>query len=161
VRVLDGELWVRSPYLCEGYVGPAGPLRRDADGFMTVGDRGTLAGGLLRVDGRGDAAVTTGGATVPVADVEAVLRDVVAGEVVVLGRPHGVLGEVVAAVLTERGDHGPAWRAARTRLAPVRRPRLWYAVPRLPLTGAGKVDRSALAELLDDPSVIRLPGSGR
>jgi acyl-CoA synthetase (AMP-forming)/AMP-acid ligase II len=161
VRVRDGELWVRSPYLCQGYAGAAGPLRRDAEGFATVGDRGRLVDGLLTVTGRGDAVVTTGGATVEVADVEEVLRPVVAGEVVVLGRPHEVLGQVVAAVLTERGDHRGAWLAAQAGLDRVRRPRLWYAVPRLPLTPAGKVDRAALAGLLDDPSVARLSGSGR
>ena len=33
VVVRDGEVWVRSPYLCLGYDGPPGPLRRDPDGF--------------------------------------------------------------------------------------------------------------------------------
>ena len=40
VAVRDGEVWVRSPYVCSGYDGSPGPLRVDPDGFATVGDRG-------------------------------------------------------------------------------------------------------------------------
>ena len=47
-----------------------GPFTVDADGFATVGDRGSLAGGVLTVAGRGAEVVLTGGATVLVADVE-------------------------------------------------------------------------------------------
>ena len=66
----EGVLWVRSPYLADGYEGePGGPLR-DPDGYATVGDRGHVAGGLVRVLGRGTDAVTTSGVTVLVADVE-------------------------------------------------------------------------------------------
>ena len=74
VVVRDGEVWVRTPYLCLGYDGPPGPLRTDPDGFATVGDRGVLADGRLLVSGRSDA-VTVGGATVEPADVEVVLRE--------------------------------------------------------------------------------------
>ena len=48
----------------------------------------------LVVTGRGDDAVTTGGATVLVADVEDALRPVVAGGLAVLGVPHDTLGHV-------------------------------------------------------------------
>ena len=36
--VRSGEVWVRSPFVCTRYDGPPGPLRRDVDGFCTVGD---------------------------------------------------------------------------------------------------------------------------
>lgn len=146
-----GELWVRSAYLCAEYAGPGGTLRLDGDGFATVGDRGTVRDGLIVVAGRGDDAVTTGGATVHVADVEAVLRDVVEGEVVVLGLPHPELGEVVTAVLTDRRSHPLARSTARSCLSPAQRPRRWYEVPDLPTTPADKVDRGALRRLLVTP----------
>jgi acyl-CoA synthetase (AMP-forming)/AMP-acid ligase II len=151
-QVRDGEIWVRSPYLCTRYAGAAGPLRRDPSGFATVGDRGRLEGDRLVVDGRPEA-VTTGGATVQVADVEAELRRTAQGEVVVLAAPHPRLGAVVAAVLTEAADHAALVAASRERLDPPARPRTWYLCERLPLTAAGKVDRDALAALLsgDEP----------
>lgn len=151
-EVRDGEIWVRSPYLCTGYDGASGPLRRDPAGFATVGDRGRLDGDLLAVDGRPEA-VTTGGATVQVADVERELRAVARGEVVVLAVPHGRLGSVVAAVLTDAADRARLVAAARDRLDPAGRPRLWLQCERLPLTTAGKVDRDALLAMVagDDP----------
>ena len=45
VQLRDGEIWVRSPYLATGYgSGVTGPLRRDRDGFATVGDLGDWLG---------------------------------------------------------------------------------------------------------------------
>src|SRR4051812_22321017 len=115
VSVRDGEIWVRSPYLCQAVTGPPGALRRDADGSATVGDRGVLDGDRLTVLGRPDA-VTTGAATVRVADVEAALRPAATGEVVVIGVPHPTLGAVLAVVLERADDHGAVLLAARERL---------------------------------------------
>ncbi len=145
VVVRDGVLWVRSPYVCEGYVGLPGALQTDRDGFATVGDRGWFTDRHLFVSGRGTAVVTTGGATVQVADVEGVLRPVVEGEVVVVGVPHQELGEVLAAVVTDALSFPRARALARDALTPAQQPRLWFEVRHLPLTTAGKVDRSALA----------------
>ncbi len=147
VEVREREIWVRSAYLCEGYEGPGpGPLRRDADGFATVGDLGRLVQGRLRVQGRPDA-VTTAGATVVLADVEAALAGATEGEVVVVGVPHERLGVVLAAVLTRPGDRRGVAARARAALPDAARPRLWLTVPALPLTPADKVDRLALTRL--------------
>ena len=158
VEIRDGEIWVRSPYLCFGYDGPPGAMRRDYHGFATVGDRGRLTGGRLVVLGRPDA-VTTGSETVVVAEVEGVLRATSRGEVVVVGVPHPDLGAVLAVVLTRADDLGPVQATARTRLTGAHRPRLWFHLPVLPTTAAGKVDRDALVSALssDDARVRRMP----
>lgn len=163
VQVREGEIWVRSRYLCQGYAGTtSGALRTTADGWATVGDRGSLAGGCLTVAGRGTDAVTTGGSTVLVADVEEALRPVVTGEVVVVPVAHSVLGQVVGAVLTDGSDAAGARARAQDVLAPVQWPRLWFEVDPLPLTDAGKVDRTALASLVAEGGARRLvPGRGR
>ncbi len=157
VEARDGDVWVRSPFLCEGYDGPPGDLRRDRSGFATVGDRGTLVDGVLRVTGRGSEAVVTGGATVRVADVEAALTPCVAGALVVVGLPHPELGQLVAAVVTDPADLAAARREART-LPTTHRPRRWFHVPVLPLTPVGKVDREALAAALLEPVVEPVVG---
>jgi acyl-CoA synthetase (AMP-forming)/AMP-acid ligase II len=143
VDVRDGEIWVRSPFLAEGYDEPGGSMRRDADGFATVGDRGRWDGGRLVVLGRGTDAVTTGGATVLLADVEAALRPAVGGGLAVVGPPHATLGGVVAAVLIDPEDLPAAYAASRA-LAPHQRPRLWFHRESLPVTESGKTDRAAL-----------------
>ncbi|MGR7026002.1 AMP-binding protein [Geodermatophilus sp. URMC 62] len=146
-QVRAGRLWIRSPYLSLGYAGASGPFEQDADGFASVGDHGTLDGDALTVLGRGTEAVTTGGATVLVADVEAVLRRATGEEVVVLGVPHPRLGAVVTAVLPDPATLPAARAAARAGLPPALRPHRWLHAPTLPLTPGGKVDRAALAAL--------------
>ncbi|WP_157432284.1 AMP-binding enzyme [Agromyces italicus] len=150
------ELWVRSPYLALGAIG-GGMLRRDTAGFATVGDLAeTAADGRLRVLGRGDAAITTAGATVLAEHVEAELSALpgVAATAVV-GEPHELLGERVVAVVEL--SPAPASRrdaakravvdAARARLEPAELPRRWFfgAVPR---TDSGKVARGAVRAAL-------------
>ncbi|MEV5897383.1 class I adenylate-forming enzyme family protein [Nonomuraea fuscirosea] len=151
---LLGEVWVRSPWLAEGYLGGvAGPLRRDGAGWVSVGDVAEpyREGKVLRLRGRGGGAIQTGGATVVPEDVEEVLRKVPGvGDIVVVGSPHPSLGAVVTAII-EAG--APPSRAlleatARGRLDVAQRPRRWYAVPSLPRTGTGKPARAQVEALL-------------
>lgn len=158
----DGLLWVRSPYRALGYAdaATAGPLRVDGEGFATVGDlartadagsAGDVTAGVV-ILGRGDAAITVGGATVLAEDVEAALTaipGVVAAAAV--GLPHPRLGEIVAAVLELDGTTQPAEvrAAARAALPGAALPRKYVIVDRLPRTAAGKVARAAARRLLD------------
>jgi long-chain acyl-CoA synthetase len=147
VAVRGGEVWARSPYLCAGYDGPPGPLRRSADGFATVGDTGVLQDGRLTVTGR-PGAVTVGGSTVCLAEVESALAARAAGQVSVVGLPHPTWGMLLAVVLTSASDHPELVAVAKDELARAARPRLWFHLDRLPQTAAGKVDRQALVSLL-------------
>lgn len=144
---VDGELWVTSPWLCLREEGTEPVLRtaeRANHTWMTVGDRGIISDNHLTVAGRPDA-VTTGGATVILADVEATLRPHARGEVVIVGRPHAELGSVLVAFCTHADDLRTLPPIARAELPASHRPRRWSLVETLPLTPAGKVDRSALA----------------
>lgn len=158
VRLRDGELWVRSPYVCAGYldVDQVGPLRTDG-GWAGVGDRARAVAGGWLVQGRGDAAVNTGGHTVVVEEVEQAVASL-AGvrDVAVLGIHHARLGQVVAAVvvvddgvqrsrLDEQLRGLPAWA----------RPRRWLRAAQIPRTGTGKIARQQVAHLVS--SLPRLP----
>ncbi len=158
VRLTDDEVWVRSPYVCTGYLDPGqpGPLRRDGE-WASVGDLGRAVPGGWEVLGRGDAAVSTGGHTVVAEELEAALA-VLPGveDVAVLGLPHASLGQVVAAVvvvapgtrradLDQRARELPAWA----------RPRRWLEADALPRTPAGKIARGRLADLAE--ALPRLP----
>ncbi|NBE98523.1 hypothetical protein FE391_33015 [Nonomuraea sp. KC401] len=161
-----GEVWARSPWLADGYLGDVpGPLRRDAGGWASVGDvaRPHREGEVLRLRGRGDGAIQTGGATVVAEDVEEVLRTVPGvGDVVVVGSPHPSLGSVVTAILEAEGASPPSRAAlesmARGGLDAAQRPRRWYAVPSLPRTQSGKPARALVAARLagGDPDIRRL-----
>jgi long-chain acyl-CoA synthetase len=149
----DGRVWVRSPYLALGYLDPAspGPLRRDAAGWCSVGDLGSLtADGALDLRGRAEESVSVGGQVVLVADVEALLGTVEGvAEVVCLGEPHARLGErvVVAVRPVDGADPVPAMRlAARTRLPAAARPVRYVVLAELPRTSGGKIARAVLRE---------------
>ena len=144
----DGVVWARSPYVCLRYDGPDGPLTWDGEGFATVGDRGSLEAGRLRVRGRGDDAVVTAGATVIVADVEAALEAATGHPVTVLGLPHPDLGQVLCGVVHDVGSLEPLKAAGTELLEPACRPRRWFEVPTLPVTPAGKLDRERLRGML-------------
>ena len=136
---------------------PSTTSRGGPGGFATVGDRGVLSDGRLLVSGRSDA-VTVGGVTVEPADVEALLRGAATGDVVVVAVPHPGLGQVLGAVLTDADDLLLVRAAARERLDGARRPRLWFELPTLPVTPAGKVDRAGVISLVsgDDGPRLRL-----
>lgn len=143
VRAVGGEIRVRSPYVARP---GSGALRVD-DGWATVGDRGRLDGDRLVVLGR-PGTVTTAGATVSPAEVEAELSTVARGGCAIVAVPDPDLGAVLVAVLTDPGDRERLASHARSRLSPAMRPRRWHLVDELPLTPAGKVDRVRLGELV-------------
>jgi acyl-CoA synthetase (AMP-forming)/AMP-acid ligase II len=166
VRLHEGLLWSDSPYLASGYLnqGDPGPLRWDGP-WATVADAGRRVPGGWLVSGRTDAAVTTGGHTVLVEEVEQFVGALPrVREVAVAGWPHERLGELVAAIVVpertpcavggesaDPGVHGisaAALRAACRVLPPAARPRRWLTASALPRTPAGKVDRAALSRTL-------------
>lgn len=155
VRVTDGELWARSPYLALDRIGSGAALRRSADGFVTVGDLAEISrDGVIVVRGRGESAVSTGGHTVVVEDVEAVLSGLPGVfEVAVIGTTDSRLGQVVTAVvvLADGVDLAQVRRAARSVLAGPALPRRWHRVDALPRAPGGKVARHAIAASLDGP----------
>lgn len=155
VELRNGTLWAASPYLAIGYPdGVTGPFRTSTDGFATVGDLAEASGdGGLLIRGRGDAAITTGGATVLAEDIEralAALPGVAA--VAVVGVPHGRLGQLVTAVIEPRpgADLTGLRAAARRVLRDQSLPRRWLTTDRLPRTPGGKIARHQVA-LAADP----------
>jgi len=105
----------------------------------------------LRIRGRGDAAITTAGATVVAEDVEQALLTVPGvAAVAVVGAPHSRLGQLVVAVLEPApgADLTGIRDAARQRLREQSLPRRWLVADTLPRTPGGKVARHAVAAAL-------------
>ena len=132
--------------------GSAGPFLVDSQGWGTVGDMAREAVGGLDLLGRGNLAVTTGGHTVVVEEVEQLLRLVPGVEgIAVLGVPHPRLGQLLAAVVV-----GPALdatlRAAVAGMPTPSRPRRWFHAQTLPMTPGGKLRRDALPDLVAELS---------
>jgi long-chain acyl-CoA synthetase len=154
LRVRDGHVEVRSPYVALGYAAGAGPLSV-VDGWAGVGDRGRLApDGVLVVEGRDDG-LSVGGTTVLVGDVERVLGAVDGVlDVVCIGEPDARLGERPVAAVRPAAGVDPARLvrelrdAARRELPAAARPVRYAVVEAVPRTPVGKADRPALRRLL-------------
>jgi O-succinylbenzoic acid--CoA ligase len=127
------------------------------DGWFRTADLGAVgADGRLRVLGRADDVIVTGGEKVAAAEVEAVLRTVPGvRDVAVAAVPDAEWGHVVAALVevAEPADGRmtpDALRAAvRERLGPVAVPRRLLVVDALPRTALGKADRLAVRRILE------------
>ncbi len=164
VRVDDGRLAVAGPTLALGYVAGddavetgAGPgthfVVRDDVRWVVTADAGALdPDGRVRVLGRLDDVIVTGGVKVHPVGVERVLADHPAvGEAVVVGLPDPEWGSVVTAVVVPRRgsalDLVELRRLVGSRLGAPYAPRRLAVVESLPRLGAGKVDRARAARL--------------
>jgi o-succinylbenzoate---CoA ligase len=150
----DGRIRIAGPTLFDSYLDDE-PATRAAlvDGWFLTSDAGRLdEDGRLRVLGRIDDMVVSGGVNVPAAAVAARLREhpaVVAAEVV--GLPDPEWGNRVVAVVSVEGSGNLSLDAARDWVAECH-PRSWaprdlVVVPSLPMLTNGKVDRLAVRDL--------------
>ena len=128
LRVADGELLVRGPEVCVGYLdADQNADAFDADGWFHTGDLATLDGGWLTIVGRLKDVIIRGGENISTAEVEHELEahpDV--RQAVVVGAPDDLMGERVAAFVVGGADLRRRTRRAtgsRRAASPASRPR--------------------------------------
>ena len=158
VRLDQGELQTRSPFMFDGYFdNPEATAEAfTGDGWFRTGDLAEVdADGFYSIVGRVKDVIRTGGETVSPAEVEAHLADFPgAAEVAVVGIPDGRWGEVVCAVFVL--DSGAALPTPdevqahlSSRLARFKHPRRIEAVEAIPRTPAtGQVRRRDVLEAI-------------
>jgi len=145
----DGELLVRGPEVCVGYLDPADNEDAfTADGWFRTGDLATLDADRIEIVGRTKDVIIRGGENISTADVEAVLEAHPAiRQAVAVGYPDPLMGERVAAfVVTDDAfdvDAARAWFATRG-VAKYKTPERIVVVASVPLLATGKPDRAAL-----------------
>ncbi len=143
-----GEVHVRGPQLLRCYRDGTDP--KDADGWFATGDAGTIADGVLHVDGRIGDVINTGGEKVwPIAVERALEGCAGIAEVAIAGRPDDEWGQrVVAFAVAVDPSNPPRLDALR---AQVKETLPAYCAPKelvltaaLPRTASGKVQRDRL-----------------
>ncbi|HYP24209.1 MAG TPA: AMP-binding protein [Actinomycetota bacterium] len=145
VRVEEGIVALRTPTLMEGYRGQA-PVR---GGWFVTGDAGEWDGRRLRVLGRADEMIVTGGENVSPAEVEALLASHPnVAEVAVAGAADPEWGQRVVAYVVPAGD-APSLEDLRAHVkgqaAAYKAPRQLVVVDSLPRLPSGKVARASLS----------------
>ncbi|ABI56925.1 class I adenylate-forming enzyme family protein [Alkalilimnicola ehrlichii MLHE-1] len=150
-----GVLELRSPHCFDGYLDD--PDRTDRvfreGGWVWTGDMARAdACGRVTLVGRADNVFVSGGENIAPEEIETVLNTHPGvSAAAVAGVPHPHWGQVPGALVVTNGSPpGVADLEAHAalRLARFKRPRHWRFVDALPLTGAGKIDRARVAEML-------------
>lgn len=151
VRIADGRVVLGGPTVAAGYRNPVTPDPFAEAGWFRTDDVGTLdVSGVLRILGRVDDAISTGGLTVFPQLVEAALASHPAiADSAVFGVADGRLGQrVVAAVVLATGYGAPTVSELRDHVAATldttAAPRELHVVDELPRRGIGKLDRREL-----------------
>lgn len=161
VRIADGEVQLSGPMLAEGYRDDpertAAAFVRDDAGrrWYRTGDAGSLEAGRLRVTGRIDNVIVSGGVNVSLDRVERVVRALPGfADAVVVGAAHERWGETPVVVVPAT-DAAASGRLEQVRAAvgvevgaPARPDRIAFVVD-VPLLPSGKPDRRALRALIE------------
>lgn len=145
-----GRLQVRGPWVTAGY--HAAPDATTADGWFDTGDVGTIdPAGYVQVTDRTKDLIKSGGEWISSVDLEneiAALPGVI--EAAVIAVPDPRWEERPLAVVSWNGDSPQDYavlRAAlRCRMAKFMVPDYWAAIPALPKTSVGKIDKKRLRE---------------
>ncbi|MDP0495177.1 MAG: AMP-binding protein [Verrucomicrobiota bacterium JB024] len=152
VTVEDGEITIRAASLFRGYYPEHPTLRAE----FRPGDEGLLdSQGRLRVIGRRDRLIISGGEKIDPLEVEAAIRRLAPGaEALVTGEPDPDWGQRVIALVAGVDEAGlkALEQALRGHLQPACLPKRWVLVEALPLKPNGKLDRMRLAQLLETAS---------
>lgn len=156
IRIDDGRIAVGGPTVAAGYRNPVQP-NPFSDGWFSTDDLGVIdESGALRVLGRVDDAIATGGLKVLPTVVESALTGYPGvAECAVFGVPDPRLGQrIVAALVLRAGTDHPSVAELRAHveltLPATAAPRELHVVPELPRRGIGKIDRKALAARFSD-----------
>jgi len=152
-EVVDGELFLAGPMLAEGYVDDdertaATFTERDGLRWYRTGDAAEVRDGAVRVLGRLDDVVISGGEKVPLGQVERLVRDLPGQDTaVVTRRASGEWGEVPVVVTARPIDLEVVRAHVGAALGRAARPAAVVVVSELPMLASGKPDRRAIQDM--------------
>jgi O-succinylbenzoic acid--CoA ligase len=159
-RIVDAEVQLSGPTLADGYLGDDeltdAMFPRDPDGtrWYRTGDAGIIEDGVLRVRGRIDNVIVSGGINISLDRVERAVQTVSGLEqAVVVGVPDERWGEASVIVVAGWGENDPALLAKARAVAAAEvgspgRPSRLVRVDALPLLSSGKPDREEIRRAL-------------
>ncbi|MEO6505013.1 MAG: AMP-binding protein [Terrimesophilobacter sp.] len=166
VRILDGQVELAGSVLADGYIGDdertAARFHVD-DGvrWYRTGDTGVLVNGTLRVTGRLDDVIISGGVKVSLAEVERVVRGMPGlGAAVVVAASSQRWGQVSVVVSTAAVELTWMRTVVKAALGAAAAPASVLVVATMPRLASGKPDRQAIAVLAHAESNAASTGAG-
>ena len=150
-----GELWLRGPFMMDGYLGRERHETFDADGWFHTGDLFHVdAAGLHYFHGRNGMMIKTSGANVSPLEVEAALADVAGLRAHVVGVDSADAGQVVAAAIVADAavDLDELSELLRQQLSSYKVPKRYLVMPAedVPMMSSGKLDIQALKTMFTE-----------
>lgn len=165
VRAVDGELRIAGPMLADGYLGDgeltARTFTHDEHGirWYRTGDLGLVDDGVVRVHGRADNVIVSGGINVSLDRVERIVRRIPGlGSAVVVGVDDERWGEA-SVIVAARGEAlrrseseqlDQARAAVAEEIGRHARPARMVLVDELAVLASGKPDREAIRRAVAD-----------
>jgi acyl-CoA synthetase (AMP-forming)/AMP-acid ligase II len=151
-----GELWIRGPFMMEGYYGKPRSQVFDAENWWHTDDIGLInSDGFFFLKGRISNMIKTSLANVSPREVEAILSGLTGGRTcVVLGVPDAQRGQAVAAVVVAEHDSQVDEAALKGQLADklsaykVPRRIIRFSQAEMPTLSSGKLNVRRLTELV-------------
>lgn len=151
----EGEVLLRGPAVCRGYVDPVATAEAfDAEGWFRTGDLGFVdARGYLTITGRRKDVIIRKGENISAVEVEDLLyAHPRVADVAVIGLPDALRGELVCAVVTALPGHPPIgfdemvahFRSARVMAQKI--PERLEVVDAIPRNATGKILKQVLKE---------------
>lgn len=148
----EGEIWIKSPYLFDGYDQGDSADTQVKEGFVTVGELGHMdAAGHLYLHGRKSRMVTVADQNVFPEDIERFIADHFQVEhAVVLTQPDALRGHKLT-VIVQGGtaDMDGILRRCRDHFGPIKTPRRALCIGQMPVLPSGKPDLITLATWLE------------
>ncbi|EAR24663.1 O-succinylbenzoate-CoA ligase [marine actinobacterium PHSC20C1] len=154
MRLVDDRIELAGPMLAEGYLEDP---RRSAFSFRVhegvrwyrTDDVGEIVDGVLRVRGRADDMIISGGVKVSLAEVENAVRALPGqGAAVVVAAPHPEWGETPVVITTSAIDLDALRQSVAAQLSAAAAPARVLLIDEIPLLSSGKPDRLALASVV-------------
>lgn len=153
-EVQIGEVWVKSPYLFEGYAMGESAETRWQDGFLTVGELGWLdPQGYLYLAGRKRRMVLIADQNTFPEEIESfLLAQAGVAHCAVIAQPDPARGHHLVAVIGGAPDADLAAKldtASRAEFGPLKAPKRYVFIEDFPCLASGKPDITALALRID------------
>lgn len=142
-----GEVWVRSPYLFEGYASDPGAARWE-DCWLSVGEIGSIRDGHLYLAGRAGRMVKVADQAVYPEEIEGYLMSLPGVvQAAVLPRPDALRGlHLVAVLMGDEAQEDDVLAALRTKFGPLKAPKYLIWIENFPVLPSGKTDLARLAD---------------